>query len=63
MALRPQWGNTYLDVAKVKKAFGGAKSLIFTVSDGGIANWGDIREDFIKYKAAPLFPFAAWQKG
>ena len=49
MALRPQWGNTYLDVAKVKKAFGGAKSLIFTVSDGGIANWGDIREDFIKY--------------
>jgi len=49
MALRPQWGNTYLDVAKVKKAFGGAKSLIFTVSDGGIANWGSIKDEFIKH--------------
>ena len=49
MALRPQWGGTYLDVAKVKKAFSGAKSLIFTVSDGDIANWSSISEDFIKY--------------
>lgn len=48
VALKPQFGNTLIDLNKIKKMFKSNGMLIFTISDGEIANWGDIREDFIK---------------
>lgn len=49
LALNPQFGNTYLDINKVKKSLQGNEMLVFTISDGEIANWSSIREQFIKY--------------
>ncbi|MBU2523516.1 MAG: hypothetical protein KKE23_04500 [Nanoarchaeota archaeon] len=48
MALRPQWQNTYLDIGKTKKMLYGKGNLIFTISDGNIGNWNDIKEEFME---------------
>ncbi len=47
-ALRPQFGGTYLDMEKIKEMFQGQGSLMFTISDGEIGNWGNIKDEFIK---------------
>jgi len=47
MALRPQWGNTRLNLEKTKKMLYGKGNLIFTISDGEIGNWDEIKEEFI----------------
>jgi hypothetical protein len=47
LALSPQFGGTTLDLSKVKGMFG-KEQLIFSISDGGIANWSAIKEDYIK---------------
>jgi len=38
-ALNPQFGNTYIDLKKVQTLFKGYNNLVFTISDGDIANW------------------------
>jgi hypothetical protein len=48
IALKPQFGLTYIDEETLKKVFEGREKLIFTVSDGGIQNWHSIRESFIQ---------------
>jgi len=48
VALSPQFGNTTLDLDKVGEFFDGRGNLIFSISDGEIHNWGNIREEFIK---------------
>ena len=47
-ALSPQWGGTNLDLDKVSKFFEGNGNLIFTISDGIINNWDDIKDEFVK---------------
>lgn len=48
IALTPQWDNTYFDLERLKEVFRGKGSVIFTISDGEIANWEDARELFIE---------------
>ena len=48
LAFSPQWGYTILDMGKIKKVFNGRNALVFTISDGGIQNWDEIEEEFIK---------------
>ena len=49
IALRPQFGDTYIELDKIKKLFKNKGMLIFTVSDGEIFNWEKIKDEFIKY--------------
>lgn len=49
IALKPQFGNTYIDLDKVKKMFKDRGMLIFTISDGEIANWDEIKDEFINH--------------
>ena len=48
LALKPQFGSTYIDIDKVKEILRGYRNLIFTISDGEISNWDDIKDEFIK---------------
>jgi hypothetical protein len=48
IALSPQFGGTELDTGKIRHMFQGKPKLMFTISDGGIDNWGSIRDEFIK---------------
>ncbi len=48
LALKPQFGSTYVDLDKVKEILSGHGNLIFTISDGEIFNWEDIKDEFIK---------------
>ncbi|MBI5064802.1 hypothetical protein HZA97_01070 [Candidatus Woesearchaeota archaeon] len=47
-ALSPQWGGTALDLDKVKEFFKYRDMIIFTISDGGLSNWAQIKDEFIK---------------
>ncbi len=48
LALNPQFSNqTRIEKSKVKDLFSKRDMLLFTISDGQIQNWDDIREDFI----------------
>ena len=47
-ALRPQFSGTSIDSSKIKDIFKGSRSLVYTISDGEIENWGDIKTSFIK---------------
>lgn len=48
VALKPQFGDTYLNMSKIKSLFKGTGNLVFTISDGKIANWDEISNEFIK---------------
>ena len=48
-AFNPQFGMTQLDFEKIKKMFSGRDMLMFTISDGYIQNWEDIKDNFLKY--------------
>lgn len=48
LALKPQFGGTYIDLETARKLFEGNGNLVFTISDGEIGNWGDIRSEFIR---------------
>lgn len=48
VALSPQWGGTALDLDKVKEFFKYKDMIIFTISDGGLSNWHNIKDEFIK---------------
>src|SRR3989344_432245 len=48
-AFNPQFGMTWLDFEKIKKMFSGRDMLMFTISDGDIQNWEDIKDNFLKY--------------
>jgi hypothetical protein len=48
VAFLPQWQNTYLNEGRVKQIFDGEGNLVFTISDGEITNWGDVRGDFLQ---------------
>lgn len=48
VALSPQWGGTSIDLDKIKKTFKGREMLMFTISDGEIDNWDEIKDEFIK---------------
>src|SRR3989344_4533577 len=47
-ALSPQFGGTVIEDSKIKDIFRGRRSLIYTISDGDIFNWEDIKDKFIK---------------
>lgn len=47
-ALTPQFGSTYLDLDKIKSLLSGERMLVFSISDGEIGNWEDIKDEFIK---------------
>ncbi len=49
LALSPQFGVTELELYKIKKIFEKSRMLVFTVSDGEIQNWDEIKSEFIKY--------------
>ena len=46
-ALRPQWQETEIDESKISEIFSEQGNLIWTISDGDVQNWSDIRNDFI----------------
>ncbi len=48
VALKPQFGLTKLYEETVNEMFKGRDALIYTISDGFIDTWNDIREEFIK---------------
>ena len=48
LALQPQFGNTTLDLEKVRNMFKNHGMLVFTITDGEISNWQSIKEEFIK---------------
>ena len=49
IALTPQFGTTTnLDLGKIREFFEGRDNLIFTISDGQIFNWENIKDEFIK---------------
>ena len=45
--LSPEFGDTEIDIDEVERMFSGQKSVFFTISDGEIINWDDIRNTFI----------------
>jgi len=47
LALSPQFGSTHLDSEKIFTGMR-TKSLTFSITDGDVANWHDIREGYIK---------------
>ena len=48
--LYPQLNSstTKLELDKVKTFFEGRGNLIFTISDGEISNWDEIKDEFVK---------------
>ncbi len=48
LALKPQFGGTEINIDKLRKILTGKENLVFTISDGEIGNWGEIKDDFIK---------------
>lgn len=48
VAFLPQWQNTYLNEGRVREIFQGQDNLVFTISDGEISNWGDVRDSFLE---------------
>ncbi|HLD06675.1 MAG TPA: hypothetical protein VJC16_04030 [Candidatus Nanoarchaeia archaeon] len=44
----PEWGETNIDPAALDKLLTGSKSVFFTVSDGGVQNWADVKEGFMQ---------------
>ncbi|MBI4149140.1 hypothetical protein HY491_01710 [Candidatus Woesearchaeota archaeon] len=43
----PQFGITAMDREAMDELFGSGKSVFFTVSDGDIGNWSDVKKEFI----------------
>ncbi len=56
LALNPQFGSTDLDLDKISDMFAGRGNIIFTISDGSIDNWSDIKEEFM-HKAKQHYYF------
>lgn len=48
IALKPQFGWTHIDVNKIKKVYKNRGALVFTISDGEIQNWDEIKDAFIR---------------
>ncbi len=49
LILNPSSGGTTLDIARVVDSFQGRENAVFSmISDGEIANWAAVRDDFIK---------------
>ncbi len=46
LALSPEFGNTKLDIAVLKKALEGKESFVLSLSDGEVENWGSQKNDF-----------------
>ena len=47
-ALSPQFGITQIESGKISEIFSGNGNLVYTISDGEIGNWNNIRNEFIK---------------
>ncbi|MFA5174464.1 MAG: hypothetical protein WC438_04760 [Candidatus Pacearchaeota archaeon] len=47
VALSPQFGDTSLDLNKVKSFFEGRGNLIFSISDGEVDNWRSIKKNYL----------------
>jgi len=47
LALSPEFGDTLLDMQKVRELLDGRGNLLFTISDGDISNWSNIKKEFI----------------
>lgn len=45
-ALSPEWGSTRIDAGVLKQALQGRESFVLSLSDGGIENWANEREEF-----------------
>ena len=48
LALKPDFGGTSFDEQSLDELFRGKGSLVYTISDGEISNWGDVKEKFIE---------------
>ncbi|MFH0798058.1 MAG: hypothetical protein V1906_01460 [Candidatus Woesearchaeota archaeon] len=48
LALHPQGGGTAIELGNIRRMFRNRDMLIFTISDGDIANWPGIKEEFIR---------------
>jgi hypothetical protein len=48
LVLHPAFGNTYLDARVLNELFSGEQCLIYTLSDGEVQNWGNIKKKFIE---------------
>jgi hypothetical protein len=46
MALKPEFGNTYLDMGVVSEALDCESSVVLILTDGEIFNWADIKNSF-----------------
>jgi len=47
LLLNPAFGNTYMDINALSELVSGSKSVLFTVSDGEIANWEEVKDSFV----------------
>ena len=47
LALSPQFGSTSMDMDKIRDMFGKGQ-LVISTSDGGIGNWGGIKDEYIR---------------
>lgn len=47
LALKPQFGSTYINLEKARDLLKGQDNLVFTISDGEIQNWQEIKDEFI----------------
>lgn len=47
LALTPQFGGTLLSMDAVKDMFG-REQLVFSLSDGAVSNWDEIKKEYIK---------------
>ncbi len=47
LLFNPQFGVTQMNSAALDELMSGSKSVFFTVSDGEVQNWDDVKKDFI----------------
>jgi hypothetical protein len=48
LLFNPAFGGTEISASAVDKLLSGGKSVFFTVSDGEISNWNDVKSSFVK---------------
>ena len=46
LALKPEFGNTYLDAKTLEKALSGRESFVLSLSDGEVGNWDSEKTKF-----------------
>lgn len=55
LALQPEFGGTTMSEKYLDEFFAGKGSLLYTISDGDVANWAQIKNKFIKLAKKHLY--------